>query len=107
MDFNATIAQQTLIITGTLGRTNADLKATFNGKDVGTVVVTGTETHSDYEIHLHADLPSPWKFDWKGSVDIAHGNYPIEKPSNAVDIESVLPKSSTNDSSGAVDLENL
>lgn len=95
---------QNLEITGAITRTTANLKAKYNGKEVGTLVITGTETHSEYELHLSFDIPSPWKLDWKGTADIKHGTFTIEKPKDAIDIEKVLPKNSTNES---IDLENL
>jgi len=47
------------------------------------------------------DIPSPWKFSWKGTVDIEHGIYVIEAPKDAVEIEKVLPTKTNEFESGA------
>ena len=85
---------QNLTVTGPLSYTNADLKFNFNGKDIGTIKSTKTDTHTEYDIQFNMDIPIPWKFSWKGTVDIEHGVFVIEKPTDSVEIETILPKKS-------------
>jgi hypothetical protein len=92
---------QKVSITGPLSSTNADLKINYNDKEIGNIKVVWTETHSVYEVNFGLDIPSPWKFSWKGTVDIDHGVFAIEKPTDALEFDAVLPGKSGNFEQGA------
>ena len=80
---------------------SADLIVSLNSKDIGTMKITGTPTHSEYDIRFNADIPSPWKFSWKGTIDIEHGIYVIEKPADSVEFSTILPSKNSQFESGA------
>lgn len=86
---------QKFVIAGPFSSTTADLKITLNDKQIGSIKVDGTKTHSEYNIQFGMDIPSVWKFNWKGTVDIEHGNYPIDTPTNAIELNKVLPSGSS------------
>lgn len=92
LDLKASWEGQVFSITGPLSTENTNLTISFNNETIGTIKATGTTTHSDYEINLGFNLPSPWKFSVKGTMDIEHGTFTIEKPTNAIDATSLMPE---------------
>lgn len=96
LDLKASWEGQTFSITGPLSTENTNLTISFNSETIGAIKATGTTTHSDYEINLGFNLPSPWKFSAKGTMDIEHGTFTIEKPTNAMDATSLMPETGSN-----------
>lgn len=83
---------QVFSVTGPFSIENTNLTITFNDEEIGTIKATGTTAHTEYEINLGFSLPSPWKFSAKGTADIEHGTFTIEKPTDSINAEDIMPE---------------
>ncbi|MFZ4461757.1 MAG: hypothetical protein ACOYN2_04480 [Patescibacteria group bacterium] len=77
----------TITVNGALSLSGADLKATYNGREVGHAKITSAKDSYTYDFAADVNYFGNYKFDLIGNELVEFGTFPVTKPTNYIEMK--------------------